>query len=770
MKLLIVESPSKAKTINTYLGKDFKVISSFGHVRGLPSQEGSVDADKNFQMKYEVLDKAKKHVDEIVKNARKAEEIYLATDPDREGEAISWHIVEILKTKNSLLKDVKLRRVVFNEITKTAVKEAVENPRDLDDNLVHAQQTRQALDYLVGFTLSPVLWRKLPGSRSAGRVQSVALKIICERESEIEKFKSQEYWSITGNFLNSSSSKIKSSLITYQGIKLDKFDIKDSKQADGIVKEIKKSNFHVGSVEKKQARRFPPPPFTTSTMLQEAARKLGFSASKTSRTAQSLYEGIEVGGNTMGLITYMRTDSVTVSKEAVTSVRKAIGSKYGDKYVPEAPRAYKTKTKNAQEAHEAIRPTDFTMDPSKVAKYLSDDQAKLYELIWKRMLASQMENAVLDMVSVDIVNQTSDIVFRATGSSVVFDGYYVLYREGLDDSDDEDEQKLPVLNKDEVLDLQNVEPNQHFTQPPPRYTEASLVKKMEEIGIGRPSTYPAIISILQDREYVRIDKKRFFPESKGRIVTAFLTKFFTKYVEYDFTANLENELDEIADATVNWQEVLTKFWRPFKDKTEEVLKIQNLDVVAELDESLSEMLFPDGASRKCPTCHKGELGLRTGKFGAFVGCSNYPECKHIQQIGKMDSDNEIPTNTQFPKVLGKNPDGEEVSLRKGPYGLYVQLGDGKKVKRTGLPKGSSPEKVNLEYALGLLSLPRELGKHPETGEVIKAGIGRFGPYLLYQSSFRSLKTDDPIEVSLDRAVEILSQTAPVSRRAKKSKK
>jgi len=768
MKLLIVESPSKAKTINSYLGSDYKVISSFGHVRGLPSQDGSVNPDNNFEMRYTVLDKAHKHVSEIVKSAKKVDEILLATDPDREGEAISWHIIEILKEKKAIAKGAAVKRVVFNEITKKAVQYAVDHPRELDTNLVQAQQTRQALDYLVGFTLSPVLWRKLPGSRSAGRVQSVALKVICERETEIEKFKSQEYWSIAGFFKNLAKSRFKGMLTHYNKSKLDKFDVNNDKSAHDIVSILEKGTYHVEKIEKKQTRRFPPPPFTTSTMLQESARKLGFSAKRTSQVAQSLYEGVDIGGNTTGLITYMRTDSVNVSSDAIAVTRKHIGAKYGPKYVPSSAKIYKTKAKNAQEAHEAIRPTDITLDPDKISKFLNDDQRKLYDLIWKRMISSQMENVVLDLVAADIANAEKTAIFRATGSTVVFDGYYAAYKEGQDDSEDEDSQALPKLEEGEKLELESIEPNQHFTQPPPRFTEASLVKKMEEIGIGRPSTYPTIISILQEREYVKIDKKRFMPEPKGRIVIAFLSEFFTKYVEYDFTAKLENELDDIASNDVNWQEVLKKFWGPFKARTDEVLEFKNSDIITEIEKGLTSYLYPDGEdTKKCPTCKTGTLGLKTGKFGSFVGCSNYPECKHVKQLSSAGDDEVDTGSEEFPKTLGKNEEGVEVTLRKGPYGLYVQTGDAKGAKRAGIPKGVDLSNIDLKYALGMLALPRLVGMHPETGEPIKAGIGRFGPYLLYQSAFRSLKDESPMTVELSRAVDILAMPAPKSNRAKK---
>lgn len=759
MKLLIVESPSKAKTINSYLGKDFKVISSYGHIRALPSQAGSVDPDQNFKMHYEVIDRSKKNVSLLVADAKKADEVYLATDPDREGEAISWHINEVLKEKK-----VKkpTSRVVFYEITKKAVKDAIAKPRNIDEDLVNAQQSRQALDYLVGFTLSPVLWRKLPGSRSAGRVQSVALRVVCDREAEIEKFKSQEYWSVTGDF-SSDKKNFKASLTHFDSEKLTKLDIKDEKQATSIVKACKAEKYSINKIEKKRTKRNPYAPFTTSTMLQEAARKLGFSAKKTSKLAQDLYEGFEIGGELTGLITYMRTDSVSVSKEAIAAARGFIKGEFGEKYLPDAPRMFKTKTKNAQEAHEAIRPTRIDYTPAKIGKALSSDHLKLYELIYKRMVASQMQSAEIDNVAADVVSGNGKITFRATGSTIAFDGFLKLYREGTDDAEEGDEQKLPELSEGKTADLEKLEPKQHFTQPPPRYTEASLVKKMEELGIGRPSTYPTIISILQERDYVRVEKKRFFPESKGRIVNAFLAIYFPKYVEYNFTAHLEDELDEVSNGQMKWDELLGAFWSPFKKRTEEVLEFKNLDIVQEIENELASLIFGDG-DKTCPTCKTGTLGLKAGKFGAFIGCSKYPDCKHTKQLvagdGSDDSAAEEGSEQiEFPRKLGENPEGKEVSIRKGPYGVYVQLGEGKEVKRASLPKGKLAKDVDLAFALELLKLPRVVGQHPETGDNINAGIGRFGPFVEHQRKFKSIKGDDPMTITLEKALEYLAQPA-----------
>jgi DNA topoisomerase-1 len=769
MKLLIVESPSKAKTINNYLGKDFDVISSFGHIRGIPSEEGAVLTEQNFEIKYTINERSQKQIKEILKHAKKCNEIYLATDPDREGEAISWHINEVLQSENI---NKPFKRVVFHEITKNAVIEAINNPRDIDLNLVHAQQTRQALDYLVGFTISPVLWRKLPGSKSAGRVQSVALRTICEREAEIERFISQEYWSLHGNFFTNAKTHFSTFLVKLRGEKVDKLFIQNQGQAEEIKAYLLKQKYHVDKVEKKQAKRQPAPPFTTSTMLQEAARKLGFTAKKTSMLAQNLYEGMEIAGNTTGLITYMRTDSVSISEEALSATRNLIASQFGNKYLPAKSRLYKTKTKNAQEAHEAIRPTNVSLTPDKVRPFLSADHFALYELIWKRLVASQMENAILDLMSIEVTDASKSSTFRATGSMVAFDGYYKVYKEDNDneDEDDSDKQTLPPLTIGEDVSLKDIIANQHFTQPAPRYTEASLVKKMEELGIGRPSTYPGIISILQEREYVKVEKKKFIPEIKGRLVNAFLSCFFTQYVQYEFTANMENELDEISNGNLQWKQMLKDFWVPFKATTDVVMRISNLDILQQVEATLKDYIFKASEERKCPSCSNGTLGLKTGKFGAFIGCSNYPECKYTKQLGVQEEGDatleeaQEATKLELPKVLGA-VDGLEISIRKGPYGVYVQKGDGKNVKRTSIPKGLNVADVTLSYAEALLSLPRVLGKNPETNVDIKAGIGRFGPFIEHNGKFKSLKTDDPVTISLERAVALLNE--PVFTKPKK---
>jgi len=752
---VVVESPAKAKTINKYLGKDYEVYASFGHVRDLPAKTGSVDPDKDFAMIYEVDDDAKKHVSAIASAVKKADALYLATDPDREGEAISWHVLEALKLSKSLPKDIQVFRVTFDEITKKAVTDAFEHPRDIDMNMVNAQQARRALDYLVGFTLSPVLWRKLPGSKSAGRVQSVALRLICERDAEIEKFVSQEYWDIKAEMQTNAGAAFTARLIEYNNEKLEKFSIVKDAQANDIVSALKQKQYKVASVEAKEVRRHPAPPFTTSTMQQEAARKLGFGAKRTMQVAQRLYEA--------GIITYMRTDGVTVSGDALAATRAYIGS-LGSDYLPDVPRAYKTKSKNAQEAHEAIRPTDVTRTPEKSG--LSDEQRDLYELVWKRMVASQMESAVFDQTTVDINATDNKATFRATGTVIKFDGFLKLYREGRDDEEDENEARLPALNKDESLTAKEINPEQHFTEPPPRYSEASLVKKLEELGIGRPSTYASIISVLQDRGYVVLDKKRFVAESLGRLVNAFLVSFFTQYVEYDFTADLEDKLDDVSDGTIDWKQVLRDFWNDFIAKIDDSKKLTIEQVLDALNLLLADYVFglpKDGKDpRKCPACATGKLGIRVGRFGPYTACSNYPECNYKSQIGQKTGDHADTGSMVFPKILGKDPaSGEDISLRKGPYGVYVQIGEGKKPKRAGLLKTMRAEDIDLEKALTLLSLPRELGLHPDTKKPIVANNGRFGPYLLHDGKFTTLPPEeDVLTIGINRAVEVLAN-APV---------
>lgn len=770
--LVIVESPAKAKTINKYLGKDYHVLASYGHVRDLPSKDGSVLPDNDFEMIYEVDGKSVKHVQEIASEMKSADALYLATDPDREGEAISWHILEALKEKKALKKGVAVKRVVFNAITKNSVTEAMKAPRDIDMDLVNAQQARRALDYLVGFNLSPVLWRKLPGSRSAGRVQSVALRLICDREEEIEKFVTQEYWDIKLDMLSAKNVPFQARLYAVEGKKLEKFSIPNEARAKEITARLEGRNCRIVKIEEKQARRNPYPPFTTSTLQQEASRKLGFGAKKTMQIAQKLYEGVDLGGETVGLITYMRTDGVQVAPEAIASARELIGKKYGQAYLPKAPREYKTKAKNAQEAHEAIRPTEVSRAPESVESYLDQDQARLYSLIWKRMVASQMESAVFDQVVAEIETEDKYGQLRATGSVLRFDGFQKVYREDRDDRQDDDDEsrELPPLAEGEKTAIAQVRPEQHFTEPPPRYSEASLVKKLEEMGIGRPSTYASIISVLQDRNYVRLESKRFFPEERGRLVTSFLVQFFRKYVEYDFTAGLEEELDQISAGEIDWKKVLRNFWSEFSGKVEEVKGRKTSEVLDEMDEVMGAHIFQPGEDgkdpRSCPKCGNGRLGLKVGKFGAFIGCSNYPECAYTRQIaGSGEKPEGGEAEEEFKsKILGTDPrTGLEVSLRKGPYGYYLQLGEeikkGKKKekpKRMPAPKGGRPEDITLEQACQLLSLPREIGPHPESGKMITAGIGRFGPYLNHDGKYKSLKDDDVLSVGINRAVELLA--------------
>jgi DNA topoisomerase-1 len=804
--LLIVESPAKAKTIEKYLGKDYKVLASFGHVRDLPSKNGSVEPDNNFAMNYEVSAKSSKHVKEIIDSAKSCSKLILAPDPDREGESIAWHVLEVLKQKKAIKASTKVERVVFNAITKNSILEAIKNPREIDMDLVNAQQARRALDYLVGFTLSPVLWRKLPGSRSAGRVQSVALRLICDREEEIEAFKSEEYWDIKLDLKTSQNKEFQASVVEIAGKKLEKFTIVKAEQAGEIKKLLEAKQYQVLSITKKQAKRRSNPPFTTSSLQQEAARKLGYGASRTMMLAQRLYEGTEIDGTAQGLITYMRTDSIAITPEAITAVREKIEDLYGKKYVPEVPNLFKSKVKNAQEAHEAIRPTDFSLTPDKVKKYLDEAQFALYDLVWKRTLASQMTDVVFDQVVAEILTIPSYARARATGSTIKFDGFYKVYREDRDDNEtDEDDSKqiLPDLAEKENLGLIEVKPQQHFTEPPPRYSEASLVKKMEELGIGRPSTYASIISVLQDRGYVKLEKRRFFPEERGRIVTTFLKEFFAKYVEFDYTANLEDELDIISNGKMDWKNFLKKFWKDFSGNTSQVMEKPFLEVLEVLNQKVGNHIF--GRDEKgelknsCPTCNEGKLGLRLGKFGAFIGCSNYPECKHTMQIFAAEGGEDgRELKPQFePKSLGKDSKtGFEIMVKVGPYGPYLELigseleapvSDApvapkkeekkkkstakktkekapkkpkiKKPKRVSIPKNLDPNLIDLKAATDLLSLPREVGIHPETGQKILANVGPYGPYLLHDKKFTSVKEDNILEIGLNRAVDVIATAA-----------
>ena len=757
MKLVIVESPAKAKTINKYLGSDYKVLASFGHIRDLPSKDGSVDPEHDFAMTWELSSGGKKRLSDIIKALKECDTLILASDPDREGEAIAWHILEELNAHKAL-KGKTIQRVVFHEITKHAVTEAIQNPRTIDDNLVSAYMARRALDYLVGFTLSPVLWRKLPGSKSAGRVQSVALRLICEREIEIEKFKPEEYWTIDVDLLTSKEALITSHLIQLDGKKLEKMDIKTQAEAEDAKSKIEAQEFSVSNVERKKANRYPAPPFTTSTLQQEGARKLRFSAKKTMQIAQKLYEA--------GLITYMRTDAVNLSVEAISACREAIVKYFGEAYLPKEAKEYKTKSKNAQEAHEAIRPSDVMNTPKKMETKLDSDSYKLYELIWKRTIACQMNPAILDKVSIDFSSADSQILLRATGQVIAFDGFLKLYQESKDDAtEDDDNRILPNVENGEKVTKGEIRTDQHFTTPPPRFTEASLVKKLEELGIGRPSTYATIISVLQERKYVRVEKLRFIPEDRGRIVTVFLENFFRKYVEYDFTAMLEERLDDISAGEMQWKQLLSGFWNKFIKNVEDVKPLQITEVINRIDEALSYHLFPpreDGSDpRSCPDCKEGKLSVKFGKFGAFIGCSNYPECKYTKPLTDFKEEEAADTPRQpspEDKILGEM-NTQKIYLKKGPYGFYLQLGEDatattEKPKRAALPKGITPEEITLEQAQRLLSLPLDLGE----GIILSAG--KFGPYIKQGGKSKSLTGSDTIfTMTLERAKELLSGVA-----------
>lgn len=759
MNVVVVESPAKAKTINKYLGSDYTVLASYGHIRDLPSKDGSVEPDNDFAMSWEVDAKASKRVSDIVDAMKKADRLILATDPDREGEAISWHVLEVLNKKKAL-KDKTVQRVTFNAITKTAVTEAMKAPRDLDMELVEAYLARRALDYLVGFTLSPVLWRKLPGSRSAGRVQSVALRLVVDRELEIERFKTQEYWTVDAD-VSAGSDPFLARLVKHEGKKLTKFDLGNETSALTAKAAVEAAVFKVEAVEKKPGKRSPAPPFTTSTLQQEAARKLGFSAQRTMQAAQKLYEGVDIGGETVGLITYMRTDGVSMAPEAIFEARDVIGAVYGKEYVPDSPRMYKSKAKNAQEAHEAIRPTAMGRNPGSLR--LEPELGRLYELIWKRTIASQMESARIERTTVDLTSADGQTGLRATGQVVQFPGYLAVYEEGRDDEGDEDSARLPAITEGASAKVLKSRADQHFTEPPPRYSEASLVKKMEELGIGRPSTYASVLGVLRDREYVRMEKQRFIPEDKGRLVTAFLEQFFKRYVEYDFTAALEEKLDLVSDGKLDWKEFLREFWKDFHAAVGEIAELRTTNVLDALNEALGPHIFPDKGDgsnpRLCPTCGSGQLSLKTGKFGAFIGCSNYPECRYTRQLGVSEGDGDAESAD---KQLGLNPaTGLAVWLKNGRFGPYVEElaaeGSSDKPKRSSLPKGWIASAMDMEKALRLLSLPREVGKHPDDGKVITAGLGRFGPFVLHDGTYANLENADEVfDVGLNRAVAILA--------------
>src|SRR3954447_15993736 len=772
MDVVVVESPTKAKTINKYLGGNYTVLPSYGHVRDLPERDGSVEPDEDFRVVYEPLEEKKRRVDEIARALKGAKRLLLATDPDREGEAISWHLLELLKAKRAL-KDVEVERVVFHEVTKPAVLEAMRHGRRIDDHLVDAYQARRALDYLVGFRLSPILWRKLQGSRSAGRVQSVALRLICEREAEIEAFVAQEYWTVEALLRTRKGETFTARLTHLDGKKLDRFDLKTEADAHRAVQAIRARDLAVAEVEKKQVGRNPAPPFSTSTLQQEASRKLGFSADRTMKTAQRLFEGVDIGGETVGLITYMRTDSVQLSGEALGACRRLIGQRFGDSYLPEKPRHYKTKTKNAQEAHEAIRPTDLFRVPPGLRGHLDDDQRRLYDLIWKRTVASQMAAALLDRVIVDIGSADGVVGLRATGQTVAFDGFLKLYQEGRDDptgEEDDDSASLPPLAVADALKQRSVTPLQHFTEPPPRYSEASLVKQLEELGIGRPSTYANIISVLQNRSYVRLEQKRFVPEDKGWLVNAFLVEKFNHWVEYDFTAQLENQLDDVAGGTRFWKDVLRDFWIPFAERLAEVGEQRQREVIDALDHALGPLLFTgDGETdpRLCPRCGEGRLGLKLSGFGPFIGCSRYPDCNYTRAFTIGGGEGGEGEARRSDRLLGVDPAvAEEVWLKVGRFGPYVQRGTGPEAKRSSLPPGMAPDELDLAIALRLLELPREVGRDPESKQPVMAGINRYGPFVQLEKKFVRLEPgDDVLTVGMNRALALLNEPAKGRRAA-----
>ncbi len=766
MKLLVVESPAKAKTINKYLGSDYEVIASFGHIRDLPAKDGSVKPDDDFAMLWEIEGRGAKQVSEIVKAVKGAEKLILATDPDREGEAISWHVLEALNQKRAL-KGIPVERVTFNAVTKDAVQKALANPRQIDQALVDAYLARRALDYLVGFTLSPVLWRKLPGARSAGRVQSVALRLVCDREREIEAFRAREYWSLVATLATGTGATFDARLTGADGRKITRLDIGTGAEAQAFKAALETAAFSVAEVEAKPVKRHPYPPFQTSTLQQEASRKLGLAPARTMQLAQRLYEGVDIGGETVGLITYMRTDGVDMDGSAIAAARRVIGKEFGENYVPGVPRKYTVKAKNAQEAHEAIRPTDLGRLPAMVMRHLEPEQAKLYELIWKRTIASQMESASLERTTVDIAAKVGarDLELRATGQVVLFDGFLTLYQESRDDEEDEDSRKLPPMKAGDPLEKRAIAADQHFTEPPPRFSEASLVKRMEELGIGRPSTYAATLATLRDREYVRIEKKRLVPEDKGMLVTAFLESFFKRYVEFDFTASLEEKLDRVSNAEIDWKALLREFWEEFTQAIAGTKDLRVTEVLEALNGVLGEHIFPargnGGDPRTCPTCGTGQLSLKLGKFGAFVGCSNYPECRYTRPLTIPANDGEASAEggqgTPGVRILGKDPVTEQdVTLRDGRFGPYVQLGEGEKPKRQSLPKGMSASAVDLDKALALLALPKEVAKHPESGEPILVGIGRYGPYVQHGKTYANIdKGDDVLELGGNRAIDLI---------------
>jgi len=770
--VVVVESPAKAKTINKYLGKNYTVLSSYGHIRDLPSKNGSVDPDNDFSMLWEMNTKGKAQVKSIQEALKEADSLLLATDPDREGEAISWHIYEILK-KKKILQNKDVKRIVFYEITPSSIKAALDKPRSIDENLVDAYLARRALDYLVGFSLSPILWRKLPGSRSAGRVQSVSLKLIAERENEIELFRSQEYWSLHVLLQASTGAKFEAQLTSLNGKKVEKFQWKEKAESDKILNRLKGyASYTVTTLEKKQQNRYPSASFTTSTLQQEASRKLGFPTYKTMNVAQKLYEGIKVASQTIGLITYMRTDNVNISSSATQAARSMIKDTWGNQYVPKTPRFFKSKAKNTQEAHEAIRPTDFSLSPERAASYLDADQLKLYTLIWKRSVASQMSAAEFEQVRAKFLSPDQYAELSASGSTLIFDGFLKLYKEGKDeDESTTDPSILPPLSKNDDVKKLKDRADQHFTQPPPRYTEASLVKKMEELGIGRPSTYSNIIKVLIDRQYVKLEKKKFIPESRGRVVTSFLENYFQQFVQYSFTADLENKLDDISNGKLKWKTLLANFWKSLRENVQEAEKLKISDVLDALTNALEPYLWPCEESnaphdRTCPKCKTHKLSLKVGKFGAFIGCEDYPSCSYTRKLSETEEEKKEDSgkseDTTWPRVLGATQEGCEVTVRKGPYGFYVQLDNPKnkkeKPKRVSIPKNYDPLTFTFMQASTLLSFPKEISVDPKTDNIIYVGLGRFGPYLKVDNTFYSLpKGEDIMTIDAKKALSILEE-------------
>ena len=780
MNLVIVESPAKAKTINKYLGKDYLVLASYGHIRDLPSKNGSVDPDNKFQMEWEIDSFSKKYLKEITNAAEDSDKIILATDPDREGEAIAWHVKEVLD-KKKLLKGKQLERVVFNEITKKAILDAIKNPREIHLPLVEAYLARRALDYLVGFNISPILWTKLPGSKSAGRVQSVALKLITEREKEIELFNPEEYWTLTSDFTNKDNKNILSKLSLFNGEKIEKFSFKNKEEIQKAIDVINKTKFKIADVNTKLFRRNPLAPFTTSTLQQTASGRFGFGASRTMQIAQRLYQGIDIEGETTGLITYMRTDGTNISKEAIDDFRKFITNDYGDKYLPESPNSYAgKKAKNAQEAHEAIRPTDVRRKPSDIKKYVNADQLKLYELIWSRALSSQMTPAEFDRNTIIISSNDNKINFRASGSVVKFDGFLKIYQ--VQETDDDAKNILPDVKVGEEINILKLNDEQHFTDPPPRYSEASLVKKMEELGIGRPSTYASIISVLSTRNYVELINKRFNPTDRGKLISAFLEKLFSKYVDYNFTADLENQLDEITSGKIEWVQVLNNFWKDFYENVGKVKEKRTREVLDLLNESLGALIFErddkDAIDRKCKLCSSGELSLKNSfRGGAFIGCSNYPECKFTRPLSKAKAAAQY--NLAEPKLLGQNENGKDIYLKNGRFGPYLQYekekeelevkkkrGRKKKtenehLKNVSIPKGIDIDTIDLDKAKYLCSLPKILGQHPENKQDITLNSGRFGPYLKCENkSARLENVEDLFSIGINRAITLIADAKP----------